>query len=417
MSAVLLFLLIVSVGYTLKKNSRFKLRFNAASIFNDAGERIQTLDFSVPVLRAAVLDYAAGELQSANPELSQKAVRLYYPPDEVSKKDFLDSIQKAPVSVGSHEKNTSEHNVSIDGWPVKVYYDAKRQAAIMDGVVKGASKADYVRQLQNAENFGASGFIDAREIEIISGVTPTGEPYDAIARKLHCTHVALLPNVRDPANKIETRNARAFVFNAGNITNNEKGFTDSTTNAEAQASNKNAGGKSNMADEKEKGADDLRNAIRNVLDDMEKEKAGSAKMSELEKTVNALRNELDTLKNGGKNAETTEPEKKPGEAANSEHTEPDGDEAPAETLNTKNAKPSQDTIKAFADHFGIDFGRTTPSFNALASLAGVKAEAFGDMVVAVNAKAKEIKGSAGAAITNSQAATDASGFDAFLKGV
>ena len=50
---------------------------------NDAGERIESLRFSVPALRVGVLEYGAGQLQTNNTALDGKPVRLYYPPEAV----------------------------------------------------------------------------------------------------------------------------------------------------------------------------------------------------------------------------------------------------------------------------------------------------------------------------------------------
>lgn len=391
--------------------SRFeKQSSNRTLIRNDAGERIQTLDFTVPVLHAAVLSYKAGELQSANPEISGRDFRLWYPPEEVSAKTFLESIRKAPISVGSHEKNTSEFNVDVNGWPTTVRYDETRKAAIIDGVVKKAENVEYVRRLAKTNNFGASGFIDAQDIEIKSGTTPEGEPFDGIARKLICTHIALLPNVRDPDNKIITKNAKVVVMNSITINkNDENALTDSPEYDEAQTSTieaKNAGGK--MAKNEDEKGGDLKNEIRNVLDEMKKDEAGASKMAELEKTVNAMGEKLAAYdaKNGVKNAEE---EKKPeGEAENAEDKKEDG-----ETLNAKNARPTQENIKLLGEHFGIDFGRSTPTFNALAPLIGAEGKTLPEIITAVNAKAVEIKNSKSNE-TNMVNSKPTGGFDAYL---
>jgi hypothetical protein len=283
--------------------------FFGATIRNDAGERIETLEFEVPALRSSVLFYKAGELQSANPAISGRDFRLWYPPEEVSKKAFLESLENAIVVVGTHEASTSEHNKQIDGWPKKVFYDDVKKAAMVKGVVKGSPEANYVRQLKSSKNFGASGFIDARQIEIKPGTTPEGEQYDGIARDLFATHLALLPNVRDPKNKIETFNAVALITNAGTLTNGEDCPPQSNQQPES------AGGK--MADKDEKKPEDsIENTVRNVLQKMEAEKTGAARMDALEKDISSIK---DALKNSGKNADGDTPPKK--------------DDPPADTTN------------------------------------------------------------------------------------
>lgn len=39
--------------------------------FNDAGERIESMRFSVPALRVGVLEYGAGQLQTGNAALER----------------------------------------------------------------------------------------------------------------------------------------------------------------------------------------------------------------------------------------------------------------------------------------------------------------------------------------------------------
>jgi len=406
---IFLLLLTLYLGFAYVKENHVPLpKLFSASIRNDAGERIATLDFTVPVLHAGILFYKQGELQSANPEISGRDIRLWYPPEEVSAKPFLESVRKASVVVGTHEKSTNENNVATDGFPLKVWYDESKKAAMIDGVVKGANNAEQIRYLKDSAGFGSSGFIDARQIEIKQGTTPDNEPFDAIARDLFCTHVALLANVRDPKNKIVTKNAMGLVFNAGTLKpNTENDFTNSEDNTGGGARSINTGGK--MAEDKKDDGNDLKNQIRNVLDEMKKEDASSAKMAELEKTVNALNEKLtaaDAAKNGaGKNAEEKKDE--PAKAENADG-EKDG-----ETLNAKNAKPTQENVKLIGEHFGIDFGRSTPTFNALAPLVGAEGKTFPEIVSIVNAKATEIKNAKpaeGAAVLN---APTPGGFDAY----
>lgn len=445
--------------------------FFGATIRNDAGERIETLEFEVPALHAKVLFYKAGELQSSNPEISGKDFRLWYPPEEVSKKEFLKSLENANIVVGTHEASTGEFNNQIDGWPKKVFYDATRKAAMVKGVVKGSSKAEYVRKLKASKDFGASGFIDARKIELKSGMTPDGQEFDGVARDLFATHVALLPNVRDPENRIQTFNAAAIILNSGTLThgienvketNREmiRGFTITyTTDSETgitswtakasdpelgdikggggykrfsdavqdaqyaikermkifgkwknaiQNNNSPAGGK--MAKEDEKPEGDIENAVRNVLSKMEAEKSGAARMDALEKDISSIK---DSLKNSGKNADGDTPPKKDDPPANTTNAD-DGDVL-------KNARASEETIKIFADALGLNPASLKNStVKDLAKFAGVDVADKSpiEVVQLVNAKAKELKGSdttEGATATN--AASEGSQFDALLKGV
>ena len=174
---------------------------------NDAGERIESLRFSVPALRVGVLTYGAGQLQTNNTVLDGKPVRLYYPPEAVSDEKFLKSLETAPVVVGGHDSTTNEQNKRIDGWAHNVFFDSIKNAAMLDGVVKGAKEVAYIKGNLGTQGFGASAFVDIYNLKVESGTTPDGQAYDAIADELRATHVALAPHVRDPENKIRVANA------------------------------------------------------------------------------------------------------------------------------------------------------------------------------------------------------------------
>jgi hypothetical protein len=183
---------------------------------NDAGERIESLRFSVPALRVGVLEYGAGQLQTGNTELEGKAVKLYYPPEAVSDEKFLKSLETAPVVVGGHDSTTNEQNKKIDGWAHNVFFDSTLNAAMIQGVVKGAKEVAYIKGNLGTDGFGASAFVDIFNLKVENGVTPDGQEYNAIANELQATHVALAPRVRDPKNKLQVTNA-VCVRNTGEM--------------------------------------------------------------------------------------------------------------------------------------------------------------------------------------------------------
>jgi hypothetical protein len=175
--------------------------------YNDAGERIESMRFSVPALRVGVLEYGPGELQTGNAVLDGKLIKLYYPPEAVSDEKFLKSLETAPVVIGGHGSTTNEQNKKIDGWAHNVSFDAAAKAAMIAGVVKGAKEIAYVKGNLGSAGFGASAFVDIYNLIIGNGVTPDGQEYNAIANDLRATHVTLAPHVRDPENKIKVINA------------------------------------------------------------------------------------------------------------------------------------------------------------------------------------------------------------------
>lgn len=183
---------------------------------NDAGERIESLRFSVPALRVGVLEYGPGQLQTNNSALDGRTVKLYYPPEAVSDEKFLKSLETAPVVVGGHDASTNEQNKKIDGWAHNVFFDTTKNAAMLDGVVKGAKEVAYIRSNLGAAGFGASAFVDIYSLKVENGMTADGQEYNAVANELRATHVALAPHVRDPENKIRVTNA-VCVRNTGEM--------------------------------------------------------------------------------------------------------------------------------------------------------------------------------------------------------
>lgn len=188
-------------------NKLLKYFKSPVKALNDAGERIESMRFSVPALRVGVLEYGPGQLQTGNAALEGKPVKLYYPSEAVSDEKFLKSLETAPVVVGGHDSTTNEQNKKIDGWAHNVFFDAAANAAMIAGVVKGAKEVAYIKGNLGSEGFGASAFVDIYNLTVENGVTPDGQEYNAVANDLRATHVALAPHVRDPENKIKVINA------------------------------------------------------------------------------------------------------------------------------------------------------------------------------------------------------------------
>ena len=236
---------------------------------NDAGERIESLRFSVPALRVGVLEYGAGQLQTNNTALDGKPVKLYYPPEAVSDEKFLKSLETAPVVVGGHDSTTNEQNKKIDGWAHSVNYDGALKAAMINGVVKGAKEVAYIRSNLGSSGFGASAFVDIYDLKVENGTTPDGQEYNAIAGELRATHVALAPHVRDPENKIRVANA-VCVNTVGEIQNTEEDNNMEMSDAQIALMVKN------MAEEM---AGEMRTTVKNMKFPLSEEVQRIFKMS------------------------------------------------------------------------------------------------------------------------------------------
>jgi len=342
------------------------------SVYNDTSERIASLRFTVPALRVGVLDYTPEELKIKGSGLEGKTVHLYYPPEEVSAKKFLKTLETAPVIVGvGHGKTTNEKNKDIDGWPSSARYDEQQKAAIIDGVVKGKDEVDYINENLNTKDFGASAFIDFIA-KIESGVTPDGQEYNAIAQDLKVTHVALTGSVRDPLNKIQVRNTVAVVnsvtitVEGNNKTNEEKKTVMEMTTEQIGLIVKNAIKEELESRNAEDEIKELKNKIKNMEEEREKEKAEA--------------------KDCGGKSKNAEEEKEEKEEKEKEKKAEEG----KEDTTLENAKPSQALIAAVGNAYNIDFGTKTPSFVTLANIFGIKEAEPAARIIAVNAKFSEI---------------------------
>ena len=340
----------------------FQKRF-WAKVKNDRGERIESLRFSVPALHVGVLEYGAGQLTTNNAALDGKTVRLYYPPEAVSDKDFLKSLETAPVVVGGHDSTTNEQNKRIDGWAHNVSYDIDKKAAMISGVVKGNKEVAYILGNLGNAGFGASAFVDIHYLKIENGVTPDGQTYNAIAGELRATHVALAPNVRDPENKIKVSNAVVI----------------------------NSHGEINKSEDIPVEAKEIALIVQNAIKEELSAKNASDEIKELKASVLALKNAVEEMKKE-KEKEEKEPDGDEGKAENEETEEEKKkkEKEDKEPVTLENAKPSQALVAAFASAYNTDFGAKTPSFAVLAALAGIKEDEASVRIALVNAKFSEL---------------------------
>ena len=339
--------------------------------FNDSGERIESMRFSVPALRVGVLEYGPGQLQTGNAALDGKPVKLYYPPEAVSDEKFLKSLETAPVVVGGHDSTTNEQNKKIDGWAHNVFFDAAAKAAMIAGVVKGAKEVAYIKGNLGSAGFGASAFVDIYNLKVENGVTPDGQEYDAVAGELRATHVALAPHVRDPENKIKVINAVCI-------------NTDGVVEVVSSAKEKNSRGEILNIKEYSMDPKELAALVKNAVDEAIAEKNSDDRMSAMEETLAKHGDALNEIN------EKLSPKKEEAENADGEAKKEEEEKA----VTLENAKPSQEMVKAFSTALNVDFGAKTPSFATLATLAGIKENDPAARIVAVNTKFAELQKSA-----------------------
>ena len=224
---------------------------------NFHGQVIETAKIKLPVIYSGVMYYGPGELGNET-EFARKGGNVYYPPEALSDPDYIESIHRSAFSVGSHDKNSSEHNRGVDGWPREVAYDSEKKAVILSGYVHGADNVKYVRENNNLSDFGSSAYISFDEVEYKSGISPDGMEYDAIVKKMVNNHLAILPNIRDKKNKIIAMNAMPENLsskNGGNNMPDEKSKID-------EAMLKNAINEAKEKEAKEKEWEDTKNSLK-----------------------------------------------------------------------------------------------------------------------------------------------------------
>jgi len=353
--------------YNLLSEIKYFFLKPVARVSNRQEERIESMRFTVPALRVGVLEYGPGQLQTGNKELDGKAIRLYYPPEAVSDKKFIKSLETAPVVVGGHDSTTNEKNKKIDGWASAVKYDKEANAAIIDGIVKGNKQINFIKNNIGINDFGASAFIDIYGLKVQDGITPDGKPYDAIATDLRATHVALAEHVRDPENKIKVVNA--VVINSHGAIKQEGIKMDGMT------------------------PETIATIVQNAVEKAVTAKNEGDRLDKIEKAIVALVKNQEEMKEEMKEKKEEEKEaeagNKKGKAKNEDEEDEEEDED-EEAATLENAKPSQEIVGAFAKAFNVNFGTKTPSFSTLATLAGIKEEDSALRIAAVNAKYVEI---------------------------
>ena len=329
---------------------------------NDVSEyqKIKTSEIEIPIIAATVLEYQPGELG----DQFNEPTKLYYSPEALQDKEFLESVIRSPLNTKTHEKNTNEANRDVDGWSNTSWFNESDKTVYGKGFLIGEDNVKYVHENKLAKGFGTSAFISFLKIDKESGTTPEGLEYNAIARKAVCNHVAILPNIRDEKNKIVSINAK---------------------NALVESNIKNNIGVKNTMEQSEFNA---------LMEKYNEEK--NAKNEETDKIVNAVLEKLEEKKNS-KNEEPVKEEKKE-ETANTD--EPAKEEPKKETANTDepakeektdaaNALPNEKLVGIFAEHFGLRFAKT-PTVKQLAEIAEIPYTSFSQALNALKKKADEI---------------------------
>jgi len=390
----------------------------AAQVLNSVvdQQKIRTAEIEIQVIAEDVLTYEGGELGASYPDKT----RLYYPADAIKDPDYLETILRSPFQMQTHQKNTSEFNRSVDGWPVKSWWDDTNKRAMASGFIHGEDNVKYAEENKHLPTFGTSAFITFLKIEKTAGTAPNGKPYDAIARKMVNNHVAILPGIRDPRsvivamNAVEENKIDESTENADEI--KRSGFEEAQRKRGQELDRRIAAGEFKDANKQNKDYSKLsyeekrkalglnaegkrmpfdKEEFKNAMNEYEADKAKEDEKAE--KIKNAIKNELKeesskavtSTATGGANA----PESSGGDTAEIKSA---GKGENSETSSSKTATasnailPSEEMVKDFSNHLGVTFAKT-PSLGDLASLVGIKATEPAELVSALNAKREEFK--------------------------
>lgn len=122
--------------------------------------------------------------------------REYRPPAEVFAPRVLDALRGAPLTLG-HPSARHDGSVRAETFSElsigHVGEDVRADGKFLASTVQ-VSAARGIERVESGETELSMGY--DLDLEMVSGVSPEGEPYDAIQRNIRPNHVALVPKGR-----------------------------------------------------------------------------------------------------------------------------------------------------------------------------------------------------------------------------
>ena len=167
--------------------------------FNDAmpvtGQITRTDDGAVVIARVArgsnVQEYLGSEMGMAD----RAVVRVYRPDDQVFSRDAINSYARKPITI-DHPKD----GVTPDSWKDFAVGEIDPVGILRDGefvtVPLVFRDAAAIKLIESADGPKELSMGYSAEIEMIDGVSPSGEPYDAIMSDFKMNHVAVVREAR-----------------------------------------------------------------------------------------------------------------------------------------------------------------------------------------------------------------------------
>lgn len=139
-------------------------------------------------VRTGVQVYAGHELGIDDMDV----VRVYRPPSEVFSPDSLATFSHAPVTM-----NHPSEAVTADNWKEFAVGEVSTEA-LRDGEFIALplilKDADAIKAVKGGKVELSAGY--SAQLVFDSGVTPEGEPYDAIQTNIRINHLAIVDNAR-----------------------------------------------------------------------------------------------------------------------------------------------------------------------------------------------------------------------------
>lgn len=138
--------------------------------------------------RTGIQLYSADEMGLGGSEV----VRVYRPEASVFAKSSLNTFAGVPITVGHPSQP-----VTADSWKKEAVGEALDEV-LRDGewvkIGLRIKDAAAVKAVQDGTRQLSVGY--TAEIEWVDGVTPEGEPYDAIQKNIKANHIAIVPRAR-----------------------------------------------------------------------------------------------------------------------------------------------------------------------------------------------------------------------------
>ncbi|WP_417702345.1 DUF2213 domain-containing protein [Pseudophaeobacter sp.] len=139
-------------------------------------------------VRAGIQIYTGDEL--GKPDM--KVVRVYRPAEEVFARDSLQSFSHAPITI-----NHPSEQVTADNWKALSVGEVSTAAKQVDDWIELPlifKDAAAISQIESGKRELSAGYV--ADFDFTAGVTPSGEPYDAVQRSIRINHLALVDKAR-----------------------------------------------------------------------------------------------------------------------------------------------------------------------------------------------------------------------------